>query len=477
MLGPYGFFALAGLSLLMFSIDSTIVAVALPTMMADLGTSLPWIGWTLTAYTLVQTVVMPLAGKLSENFGRLRVFLACVTLFTVGSLLCGLAPNVYWLILFRAMQALGGGGFMPSAVGIVAEQFPKSRDRMVGLFASIFPIGGIIGPNLGGILVEHASWRWVFLVNVPIGLLVLAALLLRRNPADDAAIAERRIDAAGAVLLAGMIAALLTAMTLLGEDPAFGTSPLFWGLLLASVGLLIGFAWQEVHTPEPVIDLSLVGRNPFLAVNIYNFLFGATVFGFSAFMPYFAQVQYGLSPALSGAVLAPRSVVMVGVSAAASIFLIRWGYRLPMVAGLAFWAATLLLLSQGWGGVSVGSLRVEPFWLLAFEIGLSGVGSGLAAPSSNNAALDLLPGRAAVVTGIRGMFRSTGGVLGAAVIVLALQFSPDKAGGLRSVFLAMAILMLATIPLTFIIPDAARSRRMQRQEARTTPAPRGVGAD
>jgi EmrB/QacA subfamily drug resistance transporter len=463
--GPYGFFALAGLSLLMFSIDSTIVAVALPTMTSDLGTTLPWIGWTLTAYTLVQTVVMPLAGKLSDNFGRMRVFLACVLLFTLGSLLCGLAPNVYWLILFRAMQALGGGGFMPSAVGIVAEQFPKSRDRMVGLFASIFPIGGIIGPNLGGLLVEHVSWRAVFLVNVPIGVGVLAILLLQAGARLGQAPAEqRRIDVGGAVLLAGTIATLLTAMTLLGNDAELWRTPVFWSLLIGSVMLLIGFAWQEVHTPEPVVDLSLVVRNPFLAINIYNFLFGATVFGFSAFIPYFAQVQYGMSPALSGAVLAPRSLVMVGISAAASISLIRWGYRLPMVAGLLFWVAALLLMSQGWDGATLGGWRIEPFWLLAFEIALSGVGSGLAAPSSNNAALDLLPGRAALITGIRGMFRSVGGVLGAAVIVLALEFSPDKAEGLRQIFVAMAILMLATVPLTFIIPDSARRRRKERHD-------------
>src|SRR6195256_5097627 len=140
------FFGLAALSLLMFSIDSTVVAVALPNMMADLQTSLVWLGWTLTAYMLTQTAVMPLAGKLSETFGRMRVFLVCVFLFTLGSLLCGLAPNIYVLIGCRVLQALGGGGFLPSAAGIVAREFPNNRDRMIGLFSSIFPLGGIIGP-------------------------------------------------------------------------------------------------------------------------------------------------------------------------------------------------------------------------------------------------------------------------------------------------------------------------------------------
>src|SRR3954453_1688109 len=171
----------------MFSIDSTIVAVALPTLIADLQTNLIWAGWTLTAYALTQMVMMPLVGKLAEQFGQMRVFLVCVFLFTLGSLLCGLAPNVYILIACRVLQALGGGGFLPSCTGIVAEQFPETRSRMVGLFASIFPIGGILGPNLGGAIIEHFGWREIFLINVPIGILVVAMLArqARRRAAVD----------------------------------------------------------------------------------------------------------------------------------------------------------------------------------------------------------------------------------------------------------------------------------------------------
>src|SRR5258708_6290463 len=166
----------------MFSIDSTVVSVALPRMQVDLSTSLVWLGWTLTAYQLTTTVVMPVAGKLSESFGRMRVFLVCVFLFTLGSLLCGIAPNIYVLIACRVLQALGGGGFLPSAAGIVAREFPVNRDRMIGLFSSIFPLGGIIGPNLGGFIVEHWSWREVFLINVPIGIVVFVIFPMLKPP-------------------------------------------------------------------------------------------------------------------------------------------------------------------------------------------------------------------------------------------------------------------------------------------------------
>src|SRR3954453_2880108 len=210
----------------MFSIDSTIVAVALPTLIADLHTSLVRAGWTLAAYALTQTVMMPLVGKLAEQFGQMRVFLICVFVFTLGSLLCGLAPNVYVLIACRVLQALGGGGFLPSCTGIVAEQFPETRSRMVGLFASIFPIGGILGPNLGGAIIEHFGWREIFLINVPIGILVVAMLARQTRPpartvpealAAKRAVATRRgIDVGGMLLFAATIVGLLLALTMLG---------------------------------------------------------------------------------------------------------------------------------------------------------------------------------------------------------------------------------------------------------------------
>lgn len=448
---------------MMFSIDSTIVAVAIPSMTRELHTSLGWIGWTLTAYMLAQTVMMPLSGKLSENFGRMRVFMASVALFTLGSLLCALAPNVYLLILFRVVQAIGGGGFMPSTVGIVAEEFPETRDRMIGLFTSIFPLGGVIGPNLGGLIIEHVSWRAVFMVNVPIGVLVTLALLPRlRRPEHTT---RRPVDLLGTALYAGAIVALLSAMTFLGGDTSFWRTPYFWALIATTVFLLFAFRWQEQRAVEPVIDLKLVTRNPFLAVNIYNFLFGAAAFGFFSFIPYFAVTEFNLTTAESGAILTPRSIAMMAASTITSLFLIRLGYRRPMILGMLGVIASLLLLSLTHNELVIGNLHISTFWLMGAEVGIAGIGMGLGAPSSNNAALDLLPGRAAVITGIRGLFRSTGAVMGTALIVLGLEFSPDKAAGLRLIFQLLALMLMLNIPLAFLIPDTARSRRLARREA------------
>jgi EmrB/QacA subfamily drug resistance transporter len=455
----YLFFGLSGLSLLMFSIDSTVVSVALPSMMRELNTNLVWLGWTLTAYMLTQTSVMPLAGKLTESFGRMRVFLTCVGLFTLGSLLCGLAPNIQTLIACRVLQALGGGGILPSAAGIVAQEFPDNRARMIGLFSSIFPIGGIVGPNLGGLIIEHWSWREVFLINVPLGALVLLVLWRQARSEATASMKQRSIDVLGAVLFAAAISSLLGALSLLGEDVSFVRSPIFWALLVGSAMLLTAFAWQELRAAEPVLEPRLVVRTPFLFVNAYNFVFGACVFGVFTLMPYYTVVAFGLSPAESGAVLTPRSAVMMGASTLSSMYLLRLGYRAPMLAGLAFMVLTLVLLSQGWSDLPLGAVHIGAFPLTAAILSLSGIGMGLAAPSSNNAILDMLPERTAVITGIRGVFRSTGGVIGTAAIVLGLELAPDKAAGLRTIFVILAGLLLVTVPLTLAIPDSARARR------------------
>jgi EmrB/QacA subfamily drug resistance transporter len=456
------FFGLACLCLLMMSIDMTIVAVALRTIVDDLDTSLALAAWALTGYMLTQTVMLPLIGKLGERFGQMRVFITCVSVFTLGSLICGLAPNIYVLILFRVLQALGGAGFMTSATAIVAREFPETRSRMIGLFASIMPMGGIVGPNVGGAIIENFGWREIFLVNVPIGLVAIPLLIWQSRASGLLAAPERkdrhRLDLAGSALFAGAIVSMLVALTLLGSDPDFVTTAPFWGLLVGGAVLLGLFIRQERRAAEPVIDLSLVGRHPFLVVNIFNFAFGACIFGGFTFIPYYASIQYGMSPFESGAVLTPRSVAMILVSTGTSLFLLRLGYRLPIVVGMVGIIVSMLIIGQGWETLDLGPLSLGPFGLLAVTVGLSGAAMGLLMPSSNNAALDLLPERVGVIAGLRQFFRQTGGMIGTAVIVVALSLSPDKAAGIRTVYTTLGILLVFTIPLAFLIPDVARAR-------------------
>jgi EmrB/QacA subfamily drug resistance transporter len=476
----YLFYGLAAVSQLMFAVDSSIVTVALRTIVVDLDTSLALAGWILTGYALAGTVAMPVVGKLGEQFGEMRVFAISVAVFILGSLLCGIATNVYMLIACRVLQAIGGGGIMPSGVSIIARVFPDSRPRMLGLFTSIFPIGGIIGPNIGGLLLEHFSWRVLFLVNVPVGLIVVL-LLAREITTYDRGAAEsngrsRRLDVVGAGLFAGAMVALLMALTFVAQDPSIVWGPTFWLMLAASVALFALFAWQERRVAEPVIDLALVTRYPFSVVNVHNLLFGACVWGSFSFVPYYASIQYGMSPLESGAILTPRSITSILLGTITSFLMFRLGYRAPIIVGLALIALSNVILGQGWVGDELGWLSVAPFALLAVVVGLAGVGSGLVMPASNNAALDLLPDRAGAISSMRGVFRSTGGILGTALIVVILSLSEDQAAGLRMAFTAYGVVLLAAIPLTLMIPEMPREIRRGSDRSgggprRTAPGP------
>jgi MFS family permease len=180
--------------------------------------------------------------------------------------------------------------------------------------------------------------------------------------------------------------------------------------------------------------------------------------GFFSFIPYYATVQYGMGPLESGAILTPRSLVMIVVSTTTSFMLPRLGYRLPMLAGMACVTTALLLLGRDLGGLALGPIEIDPLLPLLCIMALSGLGMGMLIPASNNAGLDLMPSRAAVIAGLRGLFNNTGGVIGTAVIVLWLALSPDKAAGLQAVFTVLGLLMLLTIPLVLLIPDRVRER-------------------
>jgi EmrB/QacA subfamily drug resistance transporter len=474
----YLFFALAALAVLMAAVDGTIVVVALPQLMAGLDAPLTWVGWTLTAYQLVQVIVGPVAGKLSDTLGRKRVFMFCVGAFTVGSLLCGLAPSVGLLIVFRAIQAIGGGGLMPSAVGIVSDQFPKHRAQAIGLFTSVFPIGGIIGPVLGGYILHNWSWRELFFVNVPLGIAVIVGMhwLLTERATEQRGL---DVDFVGLALFASSVLALMYGMTELGNNVALVSSPLLWGLFAASAVLFALFLRRLRTVPNPVVDYELLAKNPFLAANLYNFFFGAVAFGFFSFMPYYAVEVFGLSAFESGVVLTPRAIVMIAVSTLASLFVIRLGYRWPMLLGMLLVGVTQVLLGQGWTSVQVGGVTWGGFGLLATIVSFSGIGQGLASPASSNAGLDLAPKKAAAIAGLRGMFRQTGGVIGIASVVLALSFFPDRAHGITVIFLALTAVLVITMPLTLMIPDTARQQRQAEQRAaerRLEPRPGRVSA-
>jgi EmrB/QacA subfamily drug resistance transporter len=429
---------------MMAAVDQTIVATALPAIQHDLHAQVNWSSWTITIYALGQVLVMPLAGKLGDQFGRRRIFLMSVALFTIASLCCGVANDIYLLVVLRALQAIGGGAFMPIATGIVSSQFGPDRDRALGLFSSVFPIGGIIGPILGGVFVTYLSWRWIFLVNVPIGLL-LFVLAMTFIPSGQTVV-NRRLDVVGVVLLGATLLPAMFGITYLGGAGHGLSSPAFLVPQLVSIVALVLFVRHAVRAPAPFIPIRfLIGRG-FGVMNVVNFLFGCAALGFGALVPLYAEQRYGIKELAAGTLLTARALGMIGVAALSVLLLRRTGYRVPMIVGFGIVAVGQIALALHPIGMSAYS------WL-AVAAGVTGIGIGMSTPASNNATLQLVPEAAGSVAGLRGMFRQSGGITSVSITAAVLARSADPGLAQAHVFVAFGCLFAAAIPLIFLVPD------------------------
>ncbi len=451
----YIIFVSVGFSLLMYSIDSTVVAVAFPHIIKDLGTNVLWAAWTISIYLVAVTSVMPLMGKISDSLGRKKVFLLSLTLFTASSLTCGLAPDIYSLVAFRFLQGIGGASFLPTAAGIVSDQFPEYRERAIGLFTSIFPIGGIIGPNLGGWIVSRYSWRYIFYINLPIGisLLVLIMILLK----ESKILVRPHIDFVGASFFFGAILSLMLGLNFIPENYSISSLiPTVIFLVLSSCCLYLFFR-QEKRDPNPILDMALLKSKPFLAANLYNMIVGAGVLGIFAFIPLYGTSVHKLSTLVSGVILTPRSAAMIPAAATTSFLLKRCGYRWPMVLGLIITSlSTMLLGSQGLRLLRIVGIHLGVAEILAVLMMVTGIGMGIALPASNNACIELMPEKVATITGLRGMFRSVGGAFGISLITIILHSSSTPTKGFGATFISFGLGLLFTIPLVFLMPSGKK---------------------
>jgi EmrB/QacA subfamily drug resistance transporter len=442
--GRFLVFAIVSLALMMASVDQTIVATALPALQHDLHTQVNWSSWTITIYALGQILVMPLAGKIGDQYGRKKIFLGAAVLFTTASLCCGLAGNIYLLIGLRALQAIGGGAFMPSATGIVSRMFGENRDRALGLFSSIFPIGGMIGPILGGVFVTYWSWRGIFLVNVPLGivLIVLGSIFIPTIPRQR----DQRLDIRGVVLLGVTLLSAMLGIAYLGTGSSSFTSPEFLGPeLIAAVGL-VGFVRHSARAAEPFISIRFLSGRGFGVMNLLNFLFGSSALGFAALVPLYARNRYGLALLAGGTLLTARAIGMIATAGLAVLLLRRTGYRWPMAVGFAVTALGLV-------GTAISPIGLAPYGWLAVSAGLCGIGMGVCTPAANNATLQLAPDQAAAVAGLRGMFRQAGSITAVSITAAIVARSADPGLAQAHVFFAFALILLASIPLILLVPE------------------------
>jgi EmrB/QacA subfamily drug resistance transporter len=329
-------------ALLLAALDQTIVATALPRVVSDLG-GLTQYSWVFTAYMLGSTVTVPLYGKLGDVHGRKPLFVVAIVIFLAGSALCGAAQNMWELVIFRAVQGVGAGGLFPLTLAMVGMIIPpRDRGRYQGLIGSVFAGASIVGPLVGGFIVDNASWRWIFYVNLPVGGLALAVILVTmpRRPYRH----DHSIDWLGAAVLAAGTTALLLGLVWGGNEYAWG-SPEVIGALAAAVVLLAVFGLVERRVREPILPFDLL-RNQTVASSVACMaLVGAAMFGTISFVPLFVQGVIGTSATSSGVVLTPLILGAVTTSFISGQLVSRTGrYRPNTLIGPLVLGAGMFLL-------------------------------------------------------------------------------------------------------------------------------------
>jgi EmrB/QacA subfamily drug resistance transporter len=400
------FLVTAGLlvGLLVAALDQTIVDTAFPRMIADLhGEAI--FTWVLTAYMLASTSIVPVVGKLADIYGRKIFYLTGLAIFVGGSMLCGAAQSMTQLIIFRSIQGIGGGMLMPIAFTIVGDLFPgEQRAKMQGVFGATWGLASVLGPKLGGWITHEYSWRWIFYVNLPVGIVAFLLMYIHYRESRGA---RRPVDWLGSLTVTGGIVLFLLALTQGGESWAWSA----WQSLLlfgTAAALLIAFLIIETKVEEPVLDLSLFRNRTFTVMSSVGFLMGAGMFGAIVYVPWFIQGVVGVDPNRAGNIMTPMMITMVISSILAGRMALKVPYRYQVSTGF---------LIVGIGFFTMTGWTPETTTLQAtISTMIMGAGMGQIMPVMMLAVQNAFPAnRRGVVTSASTFFRSIGGTVGIAV--------------------------------------------------------------
>jgi EmrB/QacA subfamily drug resistance transporter len=396
------------------AVEATVVATAMPTVIARLG-GLEHFSWVFSAYLLASTASVPVWGRLSDLRGRRRLYLIGTAIFVVGSTLAGASQSMLQLVLSRAIQGLGAGAIVPLSLTIIGEIYTlQERARMQAVFSGVWGVASIAGPLLGGYITDTLSWRWIFLINIPLG--VLAGLVVARALPEAWAARAHRVDWTGAALLTGAITALLIGLSDVGGP----RSPWF----LASLAFAVGLGMAYRRTAHPILPFALLSQRLISLSNTVAFLVGMALFGAVAFVPLFVQATQGVSATRAGQVLTPLFLGWVTTSIIGVRMMLRVGYRITAQVGVGLVTASFLGLAWFADGARSGTLMGI--------MGLLGCGMGLSMMSLL-LHVQRTVGRAelGLATSLNQFSRSIGGAVGVAAMGAILAAGMAERGGLH----------------------------------------------
>ena len=454
------------LVMLLAALDSTIVATALPTIVKELG-GLAHLSWVVTAYLLAQTIVTPIYGKLGDLYGRKRVLQVAIVLFLIGSALCGLSRTMTHLILFRAIQGFGGGGLMVTTQAVVGDIIPpRERGRYQGIFGAAFGVASVAGPLLGGYFTSNLTWRWIFYINLPLG--ILALVVLAATLPAQSAFHRHAIDYPGAALLATSLASIILFTDLGGTEYPW-SSAFIIGLIMVAVLALIGFLFVERRAAEPVLPLRLFSMREVWVTSVVGLITGFALLGSVTYLPMFLQIVKGLSPTASGLWMIPLMGGTLATSILAGQIVSRRGkYKIFPIIGSAMFTIALFLISKMTPQTS--TLNAAMLMLL-LGMGLGFVMQVLIIAVQN--AVDYHDLGVATSNAI--LFRFIGGSLGTALLgaILATKLNQQLSltASLNTVFLIASAVAFFGFLFSLLLPE----RRLRETIAAATEA--DIGGD
>lgn len=397
-----------GLIIAMFfaALDGTIVGTAMPRIVGDLG-GLSMMTWMTTAYLLTSTTVVPIAGKLSDMLGRRSVYVTGLIIFMVASALCGTATTMTQLVLYRALQGIGGGVLMPMAMIVIGDIFTGAqRARFQGVFGGIFGLASVIGPQIGGWIVDSLNWHWVFFINLPVG--IIATIFISMGIKAKKHTGPIEIDFAGMITMIIGIVSLLLGLSFGGKDYAWDS----WqeiGLFALAVAGLVSFVFVERKAKEPILPMHLFKSRIFTPLNLIGFFMSIGMFGAITFVPFFMQGIVGVSATQSGMIMTPMMVSLIITSIIGGQIVYKIGMKTQIIFGM-------IIMAVGFWLLTTLSMETTQFVAISY-MAIIGMGMGFVMPTLTLALQEAFPpSELGIVTASSQFFRSIGGTFGITVL-------------------------------------------------------------